>query len=218
MDHDAEGTTGTPAGTTSAVLPGTRLVRPDAAAPSGAAGALLRPIEALRHAAAELERERAAEVARCAPDARDGARNLLHYVAVRRHDLRPLQDDLARLGLSSLGRMEAHVAATLAAVHRALRSLACDAPASDEAYAHSRFDDGSARLAEHANRVLGPGHGPRATRIMVTLPTEAADDPTLLRDLLEAGTDLVRTATAGSRSTSRGRSCEPARWRRARRF
>ena len=32
---------------------------------------------------------------------RDSARNLLHYMALRRHDLRPLQLRLAKLGLSS---------------------------------------------------------------------------------------------------------------------
>ena len=35
------------------------------------------------------------------------ARNLLHYVAFRRHDIRDLQGQLSALGLSSLGRSEA---------------------------------------------------------------------------------------------------------------
>jgi hypothetical protein len=35
---------------------------------------------------------------------RDSARNLLHYLVLRRRDLRPLQYRLAPLGLSSLGR------------------------------------------------------------------------------------------------------------------
>src|SRR5450432_111323 len=35
------------------------------------------------------------------------ARNLLHYVAFRRHDVRDLQGQLSALGLSSLGRSEA---------------------------------------------------------------------------------------------------------------
>jgi hypothetical protein len=34
---------------------------------------------------------------------RESARNFLHYLALRRHDLRPLQLRLAALGLSSLG-------------------------------------------------------------------------------------------------------------------
>jgi pyruvate kinase len=38
-----------------------------------------------------------------------GARNLIHYLALRGHDLRDLQRGLSELGLSSLGRCEAHV-------------------------------------------------------------------------------------------------------------
>ena len=49
------------------------------------------------------------------------ARNLIHYLALRRRDLRPLQTRLTALGLSSLGRSEAHVMATLDAVLRILR-------------------------------------------------------------------------------------------------
>jgi len=56
------------------------------------------------------------------PQHRDSAHNLLHYLAVRRHDLRPLQQRLADLGLSSLGGAEAHVLASLDAV---LAMLAC---------------------------------------------------------------------------------------------
>lgn len=47
---------------------------------------------------------------------RDSARNLLHHLALRRRDLRPLQQRLAELGLSSLGGAEAHVLASLEAV------------------------------------------------------------------------------------------------------
>ena len=55
---------------------------------------------------------------------RESARNLLHYVALRGHDLRPLQRRLAHLGLSSLGRSEAHVLATIDAVLAVLHRLA----------------------------------------------------------------------------------------------
>lgn len=41
------------------------------------------------------------------------AENLIHYLALRRHDLRTLQSELAELGLSSLGRSESHVMATM---------------------------------------------------------------------------------------------------------
>ena len=75
---------------------------------------------------AELERIRAGMLALEAtydqtlptiPDAhRASARNLIHYLALRGYDLRPLQARLARQGLSSLGRSEARVLATVDAV------------------------------------------------------------------------------------------------------
>src|ERR687898_793440 len=58
------------------------------------------------------------------PMYRESARNLLHYVALRRHDLRQLQGRLAALGLSSLGRAEAHALGAVDAVLRVLRRLA----------------------------------------------------------------------------------------------
>src|SRR5262245_27674500 len=70
----------------------------------------------LRRDAIELEQScRAALDAVPAAD-RPSVRNLLHYLALRRHDVRHLQRELARGGLSSLGRAEAHVLATLDAV------------------------------------------------------------------------------------------------------
>ena len=50
------------------------------------------------------------------PERLFSAENLLHYLALRREDIRPLQDRLTRLGLSSLGRVEPHVLATINAV------------------------------------------------------------------------------------------------------
>src|SRR5215471_1572774 len=54
------------------------------------------------------------------PVHRQSARNLLQYLAFRRRDLRSLQERLAELGLSSLGRAESHVLATIEAVIGAL--------------------------------------------------------------------------------------------------
>jgi pyruvate kinase len=75
-----------------------------------------RSVDELRRAALAAEQEFACELNAAAPSMRESARNLVHYLAVRRHDVRELQDDLARLGLSSLGRLEAHVLASLHAV------------------------------------------------------------------------------------------------------
>src|SRR5688572_29365288 len=66
------------------------------------------------------------------PARRDSARNLLHYLALRRRDLRPLQGTLASLGLSSLGRAESHVEANIDAVMGHLDRLTQVTPAPTE--------------------------------------------------------------------------------------
>jgi|GEM_PF-3427207 len=55
------------------------------------------------------------------------AANLAAYLAFRENDIRDLQDELATLGLSSLGRAEASVRATIAAVRAALDAILGDA-------------------------------------------------------------------------------------------
>ena len=70
-------------------------------------------LERLAEALAEVrahalatERDLAPDVALVDPAYRASARNLLHYLALRQHDLREVQPELTRLGLSSLGRSE----------------------------------------------------------------------------------------------------------------
>lgn len=125
---------------------------------------------------------------------RRGADNLADYLALRRHDLRPLQDQLTRLGLSSLGRCEAHIRATLSATRRAGSALAGQPLPTLDA---SGFDDGPRTLAANAAALLGPAPSGRSVRIMVTLPTVAANDGgRLIASLLEAGMDCARINTA----------------------
>ncbi len=122
-----------------------------------------------------------------------GAKNLLHYIALRRHDIRALQGRLAALGLSSLGRSESHVFSNLTAVLRLLHQAAGREWKQPDPYQPPiTLDDGTRALARHADDLLGPGRDDRATRIMVTLPSEAADDPELVRSLVEAGMDCAR--------------------------
>ncbi|HEX3093966.1 MAG TPA: hypothetical protein VHW72_15135 [Candidatus Angelobacter sp.] len=46
-----------------------------------------------------------------APGQRHSAPNLIHYLALRAHDLRKLQKNLAEIGVSSLGRSEGQAGA-----------------------------------------------------------------------------------------------------------
>jgi pyruvate kinase len=121
------------------------------------------------------------------------ARNLVHYVALRGHDLRHIQDRLAALGLSSLGRAEGCVLANLDAVLRVLRHLA-ELPTHDPELAHEvpSLAEGRALLRSHTDGLFGAQPDGRAVRIMVTMPSEAANDYPLVRDLVTAGMDCMR--------------------------
>lgn len=123
---------------------------------------------------------------------RFSALNLAYYLAIRCHDLRPLQDHLVTFGLSTLGRSEARTMANLDAVMASLGRI-CRKPEDDLVdYPSQRwFFQGSRLLDYNTTRIFGRHHG-RYTNIMVTMPEEAADDPKLVRRLLEAGMDTAR--------------------------
>src|SRR6185295_11385341 len=81
-------------------------------------------VDDLRTRAIDLENNLQNEIAQVTAEHHASARNLIHYLALRQEDIRGLQDDLSGLGLSSLGRLEGHVLATLEAVLGALNGLA----------------------------------------------------------------------------------------------
>jgi len=153
---------------------------------------LLGRLESLRADLIDLEQRHAAALREVPAADRDSARNLVHYLALRQHDLRPLQLELSRRGLSSLGRAEAHVLSNLDAVIAALRRML---DGGDDAPDHG-IGAGAERLENRANRTLGLLKGDRASRIMVTMPRDAASDPELVVRLARAGMDLARINTA----------------------
>src|SRR5262249_11807591 len=81
-------------------------------------------LEAVRGEIVALDEAAAEFIAAASPAYKASARNLVHYVGLRRRDVRSLQDELARLGLSSLGRAESHVLTNLDDVLGPLRPSA----------------------------------------------------------------------------------------------
>ena len=159
--------------------------------------ALARQLAAIRKDMLRMVRQHEARIAALAPGQRAGGINLLHYLALRRHDLRPLQERLSRLGLSSLGRAEAHVLATVDAVLRLLLQAAGmpppDTAGEQGALSH---EQGSLRLQKHTEELLGKAPPRRGVRIMVTMPGTAAHDPVLVHALLARGMDIMRVNCA----------------------
>jgi pyruvate kinase len=123
---------------------------------------------------------------------KESARNFLHYLALRQRDIRSLQHKLGGCGLSSLGRAESHVLDNLDAVLRVLHLLAgSELPVS----AGEPGDDllvGRGTLERNTLDLLGRKPAKRDVRIMVTMPSEAAINYDLVRDLLDAGMDCMR--------------------------
>ncbi len=113
------------------------------------------------------------------------AQNLAAYLALRSRDLRDLQARLLPWGVSSLGRCEPYVLPNLAATRAALDSIGGQ-PRLPERHAFAELE---ARLGVHTRELFGDTPTPG---IMVTFPPEAAGDPALIRDLLEAGMTCAR--------------------------
>jgi len=155
--------------------------------------ALLDEVVALRTRVMAGAMRRLQRLQRCYADGRytASALNLAQYLELRRTDLRPLQERLAAAGLSSLGRGEAHVEASLAGIS-ALLARALGVAADTSPNAGPAFGEGQRLLTQHTDALFGPARQARCARIMVTLPSEAALDYDLVQGLLQAGMDVAR--------------------------
>jgi pyruvate kinase len=127
------------------------------------------------------------------PEFWHSAQNLADYLALREQDLRQVQAALMPWGLSSLGRIEARVMpnldaviATLGAICHKNQSLLPARPPIEA------FFEGHHLLTHHTNTLFGYPSNGRKVRIMVTLPTIAAEQYEWVKQLLQAGVDCVR--------------------------
>lgn len=159
----------------------------------GGLAPVLDEIGGLRRALDAAESVWAAQMERVDVGNRASAINLVHYWALRQYDLRSLQPQLAMLGLSSLGRSEPHVQASLDAITAAASALDRHIPSNATAGKPAvTFTAGSQLLRQRSIELLGPDPDGRHTRIMVTLPSKTAHDQHLVQALVEHGMDLAR--------------------------
>ena len=157
-----------------------------------------------------IRKEMVEEIAKCGnhlnkihPNYRKSVENLLHYLVLRRRDRRQLQQHLALLGLSSLGRSESHVLATIDAVIRALHRLQGKGKSSTpKEEATVDFALGEQLLSDHTECLLGAAAQGRGVRIMVTMPSEAAHDYDLVHNLLQQGMECMRINCAHDDATA----------------
>ncbi|WP_268796710.1 pyruvate kinase [Pseudomonas huanghezhanensis] len=140
----------------------------------------------------QVAAENAANYAHVHEDYRSSAVNLLSYLALRRHDIRLLQTQLSELGLSSLGRCERNVTRSVDQVIDVLQQLT---GATEDSRALAQRDNApisTTSLQDHGKALFGDPPRDRAVRIMVTMPTEAADDYAMVESMLAAGMNCQR--------------------------
>jgi len=150
----------------------------------------------------DLEKAMRRSIQRVAPDRRESAKNLVHYVALRHHDLRNLQSELSLRGLSSLGRSESCVLGSLLEVsERAHESLAMHgdegakrtlARLENDRSTTMSWQTANRYLHEHTHGVLGPRPGDRHIYIMVTAPSAIEADRAWMAKMLRAGMNALR--------------------------
>ena len=154
-------------------------------------GQIRTELQDIHDRALALEGKYGAELDRVHPEFRDGARNLVHYLALRESDTRRLRSSLRRLGLYSLAHAERDVFGSLSAVEHALGRLMGDLAADPDALTDA-LRAGIPTDELHKLAILGPSPAGRDVSIMVTLPTEVADSKVLTDEMIAAGMNLAR--------------------------
>jgi pyruvate kinase len=138
------------------------------------------------------QQEHQSDLERVHPDYRTCARNLLDYVAFRSQDHSELQEKLSRVGLSSLGRSEAAIRSQLFRVKALVDGLNGRGSNLAEMLLESPVFEGQRNLENNSVKLLGTTTDQRLTRIMVTMPSEAAENPALVEAFLAAGMNVAR--------------------------
>lgn len=154
--------------------------------------ALIDELWALREHMLATERAFSERLLAVSPPHQPSARNLVHYLALRQEDRRPLQEKLAWLGLSSLGHAESHVLANLDKVLGILHRLTGQAWSERSLEEPAGIRSSHQLLEQHTAALLGARPPDRTVRIMVTLPSEATLDYGLVHQLVAAGMDIAR--------------------------
>ncbi|MEM8565603.1 MAG: pyruvate kinase [Bacteroidota bacterium] len=128
------------------------------------------------------------------------ARNLLHYRALRRQDLTRFQNALGYIGISRLARAQRHVMGSIVAIEYLLQSLLGeDKPEIPQP--ELPIKSGIKLLDTNAEKLLGAGSESRRVRIMVTLPSHAADDYDTVKQMILNGAKCLRINCAHDTSS-----------------
>ena len=152
---------------------------------------IINQVQDLKDYALRMESGFQEEINRAQPCFQDSARNLLHYIALRQHDVRQLQKSLASMGLSSLGRSESHVMSNLHHLSDILHAMSGQ-PGPYVGDIPPSIFWGLKLLEANTNALFGPPSPGREGRIMVTLSRDTAYDYERIHGMMALGMNAAR--------------------------
>lgn len=166
--------------------------------------AIIAKLDLIIDSANEMEKRYHDRISRVHPDYRQSAKNLVHYMALRQHDLGELQDTLRNMGLTPFDHPEPFVMRSLLMTKVILQRLVGEMYPVSERKTLS-LKKSRKMLNAHTRELFGAKSKKRRTRIMVTMPTEVAEDSSIPGKFIRAGMNCARINCAHD---------EPAVWQK----
>ncbi|MEM9000124.1 MAG: pyruvate kinase [Bacteroidota bacterium] len=122
---------------------------------------------------------------------RKSAQNLINYFAFRSFDVSTMQKHLKNLGLTRFANAEGHIKASVLTIHYLL-GLAMSANEKDTLKKHWSIKQAKKLLSKNTKSLLGYRSKGRRVRIMVTQPSEAADNYEIIKKMVSKGMNCAR--------------------------
>ena len=159
---------------------------------------LNRGVDSLLTMLSEVDQDKRDRIDAADAEHREGVRNVQHFARLQADDARHIVAQLRAVGIRVSD--QAPVADQLRAAKTLLQNLggqsSDDGGAEGESYDITRLaaaiERSQEQLASNSSALLGEPRDGMPSCVMVTLPTEAADDPDLVHSFADAGMDIAR--------------------------
>lgn len=159
---------------------------------------LIRGVDSLLTMLSEVDQDKRDRIDAADAEHREGVRNVQHFARLQADDARHIVAQLRAVGIRVSD--QAPVADQLRAAKTLVQNLggqsSDDGGAEGESYDITRLaaaiERSQEQLASNSSALLGEPRDGMPSCVMVTLPTEAADDPDLVQSFADAGMDIAR--------------------------
>lgn len=125
-------------------------------------------------------------------DYRLSAKNLCRYLILRSYDLRKYHDSLSDYGVSSLRTSEGYVYSNLFNVVKNLNLIQGKPYDPRHDIKPIGYKRSKKLVKKHANKLFNEIQKNHFTEIMVTLPNEAANDKSIIQEMVLSGMEIAR--------------------------